>query len=526
MHVNRRHFLLTSALGTLVPACSSSRKGAIPAQSGPQSRHLDEALERALASAKRIGATYADARIVRRRWEHVVTREDHVVSVSSTESYGIGVRVLANGAWGFSAASQVAPEAAGQAAQRAVEMAKAHARAVGRPVELAPVPAYKDSWRTTMKRSPFDVPLAEKTEYLLALWSEASKVPGVKFGRGQIESLNEWKLFASTDGSRIEQEITRIGPTFSATAVDASTGDFESVDADIFPMQAGWEYVTSSSLRNNARHVAEQAVEKLKSPSVRPGKRDLVIAPSNLWLTIHESIGHSTELDRVLGYEANMAGTSFATIDKLNRLQYGTEILTMYADKTTPGALATCGYDDDGVKTQRWDIIRNGRLVGYQTTREQAAWIGEKASRGTSYAEDYKSFPFQRMPNISLAADKQERSIESLVGEVSDGVLVVGNASWSIDHQRYNFQFGAQMAYDIKNGKVANAVRDFAYQSNTIEFWHACDQLGGPHSWRLCGSLQDGKGEPMQSNAVSHGCPPARFRGINVLDTSEQRKSR
>ena len=223
------------------------------------------------------------------------------------------------------------------------------------------------------------------------------------------------------------------------------------------------------------------------------------------------------------GYEANFAGTSYATPDKLGKLRIGSPLLTFYADKTTPGALATCGYDDDGVATQRWNLVENGVFVGYQTTREQAGWIGEKRSRGTCYADSYASFPFQRMPNVSLAPQPQERSLDDLVAATDDGVLVTGRGSWSIDHQRLNFQFSGQAYWEIKAGKRKRMLRDVAYQANTLEFWSGCDLLGGPRSWVLGGSWGDGKGEPTQTNAVSHGCPPARFRKVNILSTNRRR---
>jgi len=313
-----------------------------------------------------------------------------------------------------------------------------------------------------------------------------------------------------------------VGPGYSVTAVDTKRGEFESVSHTIAPRQAGWEYVEKAPLVADARFIADQAVQKLKAPSVEPGKRDLILDPSNLWLTIHESIGHPTELDRALGYEANFAGTSYATTDKLGKLRVGAPLLTFYADKTTPGGLATCGYDDDGVATQRWNLIENGVLVGYQTTREQAGWIGEKRSRGTCYADSYASFPFQRMPNVSLAPGAQERSLDDLVASTDDGVLVTGRGSWSIDHQRLNFQFSGQTSWEIKGGKRTRMLRDVAYQANTLEFWASCDAIGGPRSWWLGGTLSDGKGEPSQSNSVSHGCPPARFRKVNILSTNRR----
>jgi TldD protein len=266
-------------------------------------------------------------------------------------------------------------------------------------------------------------------------------------------------------------------------------------------------------------------VEKLRSPSVTPGKRDLILAPTNLWLTIHESVGHPTELDRVLGYEANLAGTSFATTDKLGKFQYASPSVTIYADKTTDGGLATCGYDDEGVKTQKWDLIKNGIFVGYQTTREQAGWIGEKQSRGTSYAESHRAFPFQRMPNVSLAPATSETSLEDIVAATEDAILITGDGSWSIDQQRYNFQFGGQTFHEVQKGKISRSLRDVAYQANSVDFWRSCDMLGGKKSWWLGGAIHDGKGEPMQSNAVSHGCPPARFRGVNIVNTNARNRA-
>ncbi len=489
-------------------------------------RTLAEVLERALVAAKRAGASYADARLVRRRNENVATREDHVVTVASGESYGIGVRVVAKGAWGFSAASKVDGAVAEAVAQRAVEIALTNAKLQKRPVELAPVPTYRASWATPTKVDPFTVPLADRAAMLLSIWPEAKAVAGVKFCSAWCEALGEWKLFASSEGSLIEQSIVRLGAGYQVTASDAATGDFVTRESELPPRQTGWEYIASAPLRADARRIAEDAVAKLRAPSVVPGKRNLVLTPSNLWLTIHESVGHPTELDRALGYEANFAGTSFATPDKLGKLKYAAPHVTLYADKTVPGGLATCGYDDDGVKTQKWDLVKDGLFVGYQTTRDQAGWIGEKASRGTSYAEDYASIPFQRMPNVSLAPGaKAGVGLAEVIAATDDGILVSGNGSWSIDHQRYNFQFGGQTFHEIKGGKVTGPLRDVAYQSNSVEFWNSCDMLGDEKSWELHGSLHDGKGEPSQTNAVSHGCPPARFSQVNILNTRGGSKS-
>jgi TldD protein len=519
MAITRRTFLGGSALAALTTACGGDRTLGRAAQGPIADRTLDDVVSRALDAAKRGGASYADVRIVRRRTESIYTREDHVVSVGAAETYGIGVRVIVDGAWGFAAAARVDGPSAQAAAANAVAIARAARPALKRPVVLAPAPVVKGAWRTPMQIDPFNVPLADKAQYLLDLWPLVKSVRLVKYATAGFEALGEWKLFASSEGSVVEQTITRVWPSLSVTAV--MEGQFESRAAELAPVQGGWEYVTGSNLKASARSLAEDAVEKLRAPSVSAGKKDLILTPSNLWLTIHESVGHPTELDRALGLEANFAGTSFATTDKLGKLKYGSDIVTLYADKTTPGALATCAWDDDGVATQRWDLVKNGLFVGYQTTRDQAAWIGETASRGTSYAEDHKTVAFQRMPNVSLAADaKSARSLADIIAATDDGVLVSGNGSWSIDHQRYNFQFSGQMFHEVKHGKITGPLRDVAYQANSLQFWNSCDLLGGPKSWEMYGTLWDGKGEPGQSNAVSHGCPPARFHGIDILNVN------
>jgi TldD protein len=522
MTVNRRTFLggvTSSAIAALTTACGGERVAAKVAQGRIPDRVIDDAVSRALDSAKRAGASYADVRIVRRRTESVYTREDHVISVGAEETYGIGVRVIVDGAWGFAASARVDGASAQSAAENAVAIARAARPARKRAVVLAPAPVVKGSWRTPIQVDPFNVPLADKAQYLLDLWPLVRDVRLVKYATAGFEALGEWKLFASSEGSVVEQSITRVWPSLTVTAV--MEGQFESRAAELPPMQAGWEYVTQSNLKASARSLAEDAVEKLRAPSVTAGKKDLILTPSNLWLTIHESVGHPTELDRALGLEANFAGTSFVTTDKLGKYKYGSDIVTLYADKTTPGGLATCAWDDDGVATQRWDLVKDGRFVAYQTTRDQAAWIGEKSSRGTSYAQDHKTVAFQRMPNVSLAADaRHEKTLADIVAATDDGVLISGNGSWSIDHQRFNFQFSGQTYHEVKGGKITRALRDVAYQANTPQFWSSCDMLGGPKSWEMHGTLWDGKGEPQQVNAVSHGCPPARFRGIDILNVN------
>ncbi len=519
MSISRRGFLLGASAGALAALATPRSVVARGLLTEPA---LDDLIKRALAAATKAGASYADVRIVRMRNENLSTREDRIEGVSSSEEYGVGVRVIAGGAWGFSATPNVVAAEAERVARQAVAIAKANASLMKKPVTLSKETPFVDVWQTPINKDPFKIPLEDKAELLLSINREAMKVPGVKFVTSQYSAVSEWKLLATTEGAYIEQEIVRLAPGYTVTAVNDKLGEFESREHDFAARQAGWEYVEQAPLVADARRIAEEAVAKLKAPSVREGKHDLILDPSNLWLTIHESIGHPTELDRALGYEANFAGTSFATPDKLNKLRIGSPILTFYADKTTPGGLATCGYDDDGVRTQKWNLVDKGIFVGYQTTREQAGWINEKGSRGTCYGDAFSSFPFQRMPNVSLAPSPTERSIDDLIAATEAGVVVTGRGSWSIDHQRLNFQFSGQTFWEVKNGKKTRMLRDLAYQANTLEFWNSCDLIGGPKSWQLHGSMSDGKGEPGQSNAVSHGCPPARFRKVNILNTNRR----
>ncbi|HKP63069.1 MAG TPA: TldD/PmbA family protein [Polyangiales bacterium] len=518
MLLGRRSFIRTTASAAALAALS--RSAPLQARGLTIDPLLDDLVERALAQARKEGASYADVRVVRRRVESLSAREHQLLDLSFAEDYGLGVRVIVDGAWGFAATPRMAAEPVARAVSAAVALARADAKSRKRPVTLAPNPVHVDVWQTPLTKDPFQIPIEQKAELLLGVNAEALKVKGVGFARSDYYAIAEWKLLATSEGCYVQQQLTRVAPRFELTAVDAKRGDFETLLHPIAPRQAGWEYIEQANVRADARKLGEQLLEKLAAPSVQPGKRELVLAPSNLWLTIHESIGHPTELDRALGYEANFAGTSFATPDKLGKLRIAAPHLTFYADKTTPGGLATCGYDDDGVKTQRWDLVKDGVFVGYQTTRDQAGWIGEPASRGTCYADSYASVPFQRMPNVSLAPGETPRTLEDLISGTEDGVLIIGDGTWSIDHQRFNFTFSGQLFWEIKAGKRTRMLRDVAYQANSIEFWNACERIGDRRGFRLGGAMYDGKGQPMQFNGVSHGCPPAYFRNIQLLNTS------
>jgi len=480
---------------------------------------LRELTGRALDGAKSRGASYADVRIARYLRQSVSTRERRVIDITNTESFGAGVRVLVDGTWGFAGTSRVEPEEIDRLVARAIAIAKANRPAQTTPIVLAPVKAYKDAWQTPVTKDPFKIPLERKVDLLLGINAEALKVKGAAFCSSSLSFAKEEKTFASTEGSEIEQEIIRLNPSFTVTAVDKAAGKFKTRNTLAEPMGMGWEFIERWPWMDEARQAAEHAVEKLSARSVTPGKYDLILLPSNLWLTIHESVGHPTELDRALGYEANYAGTSFLTTDKLGKFRFGSDIVNFVADRTQPGALSTCGYDDDGVPATEWDLVKGGLFVDYQTTRDQAAWIGRDRSYGCSYGDSWGSVAFQRMPNVSLRPGKTPLKLGELIAGTRRGIMGAGRSSYSIDQQRYNFQFSAQLFWEIENGKVKGLIEDCAYQAITPEFWNSCDAICS-EGYELGGSFSDGKGEPGQSNAVSHGCAPARFRNVNILNTA------
>jgi len=477
----------------------------------------------ALSTAKKLGATYADIRINRYRRESVTTREQQVQNVSRSQSFGFGVRVLVKGTWGFASSNNMTPEEAGRISQQAVEIARANSVYQRTPIHLAPAPMTVTSWRSAFEKDPFDVPVEEKVHFLLKLNETAMKTQGVSFVNSSLSFVNEQKFLATSDGSRIEQYLIRTLPEFVVTAVNRDKGDFQTRRSLGGPQGRGYEYLEKYPWVAEVQQAGEEAVAKLKAKPVEPGKYDLVLHPSHLWLTIHESAGHSTELDRSLGWEANFAGTSFLTPDKTRKLQFGSKIVNFVADRTQSAGLATVGYDDEGVPAQRWHLVKDGVFVDWQTTRDLAPLAGHKASYGCLHAQSWGDVPFPRMPNVSLEPSGDEVSLDGLVAGIEKGVLIYGNGSFSIDQQRYNFQFGGQTFWEIKKGKVIGMLRDVAYQSRTTDFWGACDGLGGAATYELGGAFNDAKGQPVQANAVSHGCPVARFRQINVLNTAAER---
>jgi TldD protein len=479
-----------------------------------------EAAEAALARASGLGASYADIRINRYRRESIATRERQVQNVSRSASYGLGLRVLVNGAWGFAATNRVEPAAARGAAEQAVAIARANARLATRKVVLADADKAVVTWTSAFKRDPFEVPLDVKTAFLMKLNETALAVPGVSFVSSQVLFVDEQKFFASSDGSRITQRLVRTYPQFTTTATDRSTGDFQTRPVVDRAQLVGYEYVEDYPWLADAEKAGHEAVEKLKAKPVSPGTYDIVVDPTQLFLAIHESVGHSTELDRALGWEANMAGTSFIKPADAGKLRFGARIVTLVGDRTQPGGLATTGFDDEGVKAERWDLVREGTFVDWQTTRELAPLVGQRRSHGCLHADNWSSVPFPRMPNVSLEPAASEVTLDDLFSGIKRGLFIVGRGVSSIDQQRYNFQFGGAVIREITNGKLGAMVKDAAYQSRTPDFWASCDGVGGKSLYRLWGTSADGKGEPGQTNAVSHGCPPARFRQVTVLNTA------
>jgi TldD protein len=543
---NRRDFLQQGGTALGAAALAGTALGALPrlltAAPAPTERALatftnaadvKELMADALNAAKMAGASYADVRVARERQNFVFTREQQIQNVVDTDTIGIGVRALVDGTWGFAATRHLTKDGAASAAKEAVAIARASKVARDRGVDWLPAPAQKDvTWKSAYTTDPWDVPVEQKADLLLKANAAAMKAKNVQFVFSGLFFVKHERNYANSDGSRIDQTFVRSWPLMQITAVAPDRSDFQNRGNVVQPMGRGWEYVLQSDLVGNATKWGEEASQKLTAKPVDVGRYDLVLHPTHLWLTIHESIGHPTELDRAMGYEANYAGTSFVAPPEkmLGQLKYGPAFMNIQGDRSQPGGLATIGYDDDGVKPDEFLIIKKGVLNDYQTTREQAAWLkwwydkqGQPTrSHGNAYAQSWNSVQFQRMPNVSLLPGEKEQGWDELIAATDRGIAIVGDGSFSIDQQRYNAQFGGQTFYEIRGGKITGMLKDVAYQMRTPDFWNAMDMLGGKRSYELGGSFFDGKGQPSQSNGVSHGSPPARFRNINVINTGRK----
>jgi TldD protein len=476
--------------------------------------------EAAISAGKAAGASHVDVRIERTRSGLLALRDVDLQSQADETIFGIGVRVIVNGAWGFASSPDVSIATAKKMAEIAVSMAKTSKPLSTEEVTLTPEPVYANQqWVSAYEIDPFEVSDQEKIGRLTDLSAALLKASNVNHSSARSMYVKEQKHYADSYGTSTTQQRVRVQTQIEAISVGAH--GFESMRTLAQPAGYGWEWM-GNSVWNWDQEIAqlpELLAAKVAAPSVTPGKYDLLIHPSNLWLTIHESIGHATELDRAIGYEANYAGTSFATPDKLNKLQYGSQLMNVTGDRETEHGLSTVGWDDEGVAAQRWDIIKDGKLVGYQLDRRIAARVGRDRSNGCAFADSPAHIPIQRMPNVSLQPQANGPTIDEMISSIEDGIYILGDRSWSIDMQRYNFQFTGQQFHRIKDGKLAGQLKDVAYQATTTDFWNSMKQVGGPSTYLLGGAFNCGKAQPGQIAAVSHGCPAAIFDKVNVLNT-------
>jgi TldD protein len=477
----------------------------------------------AIGAAIEAGASHADLRIHRIATEVIQLRDADLETSVVSRELGLAVRVIVDGTWGFASHADLTPEIAAETARRAVQVARTLQALNADNVRLADEPVYRDAeWVSSYETDPFDVAAVDKINVLRDYSDRLLSADGIDHVSAGFLGVKEQTFYADVYGSSITQQRVRVQPTLEAVAVDAAAGSFDSMRTLAGPTARGWEAVVDDGIWDWSKELSELPsllTDKVKAPTVTPGATDLVIDPSNLWLTIHESIGHATEYDRAIGYESAYAGTSFATPDKLGTLRYGSPVMNVTADRCVDFGLATVGYDDEGVAAQSWDLVRNGVFVGYQLDRAFAPRLGEARSNGCSYADSPHHVPIQRMANVSLQPGGDDISTVDLIARVADGLYIVGDKSWSIDMQRYNFQFTGQRFFAIRNGQLAGQVRDVAYQATTTEFWGSLEAVGGQSTWRLGGAFNCGKAQPGQIAAVSHGCPSALFRGVRVLNT-------
>ena len=472
--------------------------------------------DRALDTAAQLGATYADVRVVRRREESIAVKTGRVEGVAMGESEGFGLRVLVNGAWGFAASDRLELAEADRIGALAVRIAKASATALRRPVVLDDRPPANGTFETPIEEDPFEVPLDRKIGDLVAADRAASNVKGIVFTESTYAAMREWKTFAATDGSFTEQTITHVGAGLEANAIEGDEHQRRSYpDAGGGFQAAGYEYIRKLDLAAHAEAYAEEAVALLTAPQCEPGRRTIVLDPSQLYLQVHESCGHPTELDRVFGTEASYAGTSFLTTDKLDQgFRYGSDQITIVADATATGGMGTFGWDDEGVAAQAVPLVKNGIFVGYLSSRETAPRIGRR-SGGAMRADGWNRIPLIRMTNVNLLP-VPGMSLDEIVADTDDGLYLSSNRSWSIDDRRLNFQFATEVAYEIKGGKKGRLFKNPTYTGITYEFWRSCDAVGDESSFVMLGTPNCGKGDPGQTAHVGHAVPGARFRNVQV----------
>lgn len=472
--------------------------------------------DQAVQAARKAGADLADARVVTEDTESLTVRNQEMEGLDRARSKGLGIRVLARGAWGFAATADLSDAAIQRTAVHAVALAHAAARIQHEPVEPVSVEPVTATWHSSVQQDPFEVNLEEKVALLMEASRRMQGVPGVSFAEASLDFFRRRSFFVSSEGAQIEQTVTHAGGGIEATAV----GD-DDVQRRSFPNSfrghlaaAGWEHIQRLGLLDEAEHTASEAVELLSARECPTDVTTLILDSGQMELQIHESIGHPIELDRVLGMEEAFAGTSFLTLEDAGRLRYGSPNVTVYADATLPGGLGTFAYDDEGVPAQRTPIIVEGIFQGFMSSRETAATAGLAASSGTMRADGWGNFPLIRMTNVSI--EPGEGTLAELIADTDEGIFMATNSSWSIDDKRINFQFGTEIAWRIKHGKIVEPLKDPTYAGITPEFWNSCDAVCGRDEWVLWGTPNCGKGQPMQVARTGHGAAPARFRNVQV----------
>ncbi len=476
---------------------------------------MKKILDAALETAALDGAVYADARFGCFDTQVIATRDQMIQHLSDSTESGLCVRAYIDGAWGQASGELMNEDAAALLGKRAVEIARLSARINRRHLELTPLAAYVAEWRPPVRVDPFSVPLKQKTDLLLEINGRIRENASVQEAHARMHFKRSHKLFASTLGSFLDQMQIWSSVDFSAVAV--GNGRFVSRDYQGSPRQIGWEGIEGQPVLEEAPRVAREAVEKLTAPEPTEERIDLILLPSHTRLIIHETIGHALELDRILGWEADYAGTSFATREKLGTYRYGSEIFNVTADRTRDHGMASCGYDDDGVPCGRWPMISGGILMDYAATRDTAPLAGFDRSRACAYADNWSSFPILRMPNVCIdPGPAGSPSLEQLIADTSNGILVDGMDSYSIDHQRINFQFGGDYCRRIRNGRVEEPLYNVTYEGSNPSFWSSVDAICGESEWRPAGIYGCAKGQPVQITALTHGSSPLRLRNITL----------
>ncbi|MFN2587601.1 MAG: TldD/PmbA family protein [Actinomycetota bacterium] len=477
---------------------------------------MQDLLEAALDAATAAGASYADVRSVEAESESLSVRAGVVEALERSDSAGFGVRVLVDGAWGFAASYELERGAATATARAAAEVARAAATAIAHPVELVPEPPRRAAWASPVGTDPFAVSLEDKVGLLVSATQAMAVSSEIRVARGTMDVVRQRTVFLSSEGAAIDQTVVHTGAGIEATAVSGAEVQTRSYPGSFrgHLEAGGYEVVQAMDLAGNAQRTAEEAVALLRAPACPAGETTVVLDGHQVMLQVHESVGHPTELDRVLGMEAAFAGTSFVGIPDVGSLRYGSEIVNIQSDATSRGGLGTFAFDDEGVEAQRVDLVREGVLVGFQTSRETAAAMGAERSNGTMRAEGWENFPLIRMTNVNLLPGAG--SFDDLLADVSDGIYMATNKSWSIDDKRKNFQFGCEIAWEIRDGRLGRMLKNPRYTGITPVFWAGCDMIAGPEEWRMWGTPNCGKGQPGQTMRVGHGTAPARFRNVST----------